>query len=62
MKAELLATGWVAEGLGLAGEGAAELAGGLHSVWLCPEMALTFETAAAKAVEEPVRRSVPAAG
>ena len=62
MKAELLATGWVAEGLGLAGEGAAELAGRLHSVWLCPEMALTFETAAAKAVEEPVRRSVPAAG
>jgi hypothetical protein len=46
----------------LAGEGAADLAGGLHSVWLCPEMALTFETAAAKAVEEPVRRSVPAAG
>lgn len=62
MKVELLAVGLVADGLGLGEEGAAELAGGLHSAWLCPEMALTFETASAPAVEEPVRRSVPAAG
>jgi hypothetical protein len=62
MKVELGAAGLVAEGLGLDAEGAAALAEGLHSAWLCPEMALIFETASAPAVEEPVRRSVPAAG
>jgi hypothetical protein len=62
MKVELLATGLVAEGLGLVGGGEAELAGGLHSAWLCPEMALSFGTAPVAPVEEPVRQRVPAAG
>jgi len=34
----------------------------LHSSWLCPEVPMTFELAADTVPEEPVRRSVPAAG
>jgi hypothetical protein len=58
MKAELEDGALVNAGLGLA----ADVPLALHSAWLCPEMALTFETARVHAVEEPVRRSVPAAG
>lgn len=58
MKVEIEGDALVSEGLGLAPD--VPLA--LHSAWLCPEMALTFETARVHAVEEPVRRSVPAAG
>lgn len=65
VKAEVEGAEWVAGCLGLGEGGAGELARGLHSAWLCPEMAMTFELAPARAVEEPVRRSapsVPAAG
>lgn len=58
MKVEVEGSALVSEGLGLAPE--VPLA--LHSAWLCPQMALRFETARVQAVEEPVRRSVPAAG
>jgi len=34
----------------------------LHSAWLCPEIPMTFEVAPQSATEEPVRRSIPAAG
>lgn len=63
VKVEVAGLEWVARGLGLAEGGAGELARGVHSAWLCPEMVMTFETASAEpAPEEPVRRSVPAAG
>jgi hypothetical protein len=58
VKVELEGGAPVREGLGLA----ADVALTLHSAWLCPEMALTFETARLRPVEEPVRRRVPAAG
>lgn len=58
VKVEIEGGAVVSEGLGLA----PEVPLGLHSAWLCPEMALCFETARVKAVEEPVRRRVPAAG
>lgn len=62
VKVEVDGLGWVARGLGLGEGGAGALERGVHSAWLSPEMVMTFETAPAETAEEPVRRSVPAAG
>ncbi len=58
LRVDLAEDAVVRRGLGLSLDALPEL----HSAWLCPEMAMTFELSAQPESEEPVRRSVPAAG
>ncbi len=64
VRAEISEPGPIARDLGLAGAdpAAAFDLHSIHSSWLCPEIPMIFHTAPVLAVEEPVRRSVPAAG
>ncbi len=59
VRAELSSPGTMARDLALA---EAEPLLGLHSSWLCPEIPMVFRSSPLLATEEPVRRSVPAAG
>lgn len=59
VRVDFAVDGLVRDGLGWEGE---EALPELHSAWLCPEIPMTFELLPEAEPEEPVRRSVPAAG